>query len=137
VVFVSLADQEGPLLWEILLHELTHAFDLAAGDQDHALARLRTALETEGVERRDPRWRNLPHAVMFVQAGETVRRTLVPDHVHYGEVEGVYRRLPGAGDVVRPAWEAYLDGAATLDQAIRRIVTGVTQAAPAPRTGPP
>lgn len=106
---------------EIVIHESLHALDLSG---ESALDALRQRLGTL-----DPRlpareaW-NVSHAVMFAQAAGTVRRVLVPHHRDYGDVSGVYLRLPKGGEVVAPAWQAWMRGEIARDAAIERIVDG-------------
>jgi hypothetical protein len=106
---------------EIVIHESIHALDLAG---ESALDDLRQRLGTL-----DPKlpareaW-NVSHALMFVQAAGTVRRVLAPRHRDYGEVEGVYSRLPKASEVVVPAWQAWMRGEITRDAALARIADG-------------
>lgn len=111
----------GSLWLETVIHETIHAMDVAG---ESALDTLRQRLGTL-----DPRlpareaW-DVSHAVMFAQAAGTVRRVLVPHHRDYGEVRGVYLRLPKGAEVVAPAWQAWMRGEITRDAAIERIVDG-------------
>lgn len=106
---------------EIVVHESIHALDLAG---ESALDDLRRRLGTL-----DPKvppreaW-NVSHALMFAQAAGTVRRVLAPRHRDYGEVEGVYSRLPKASEVVVPAWQAWMAGEISRDAALDRIADG-------------
>lgn len=106
---------------ETVLHETLHALDVAG---ESALDTLRQRLGTSDAKL-PPRdaWQ-VSHAVMFAQAAGTVRRVLVPRHRDYGEVEGVYSRLPKGDEVVAPAWQAWMRGEITRDAAIDRIVDG-------------
>jgi hypothetical protein len=106
---------------ETVVHESIHALDLAG---ESALDTLRQRLGT--LEPKLPAreaW-NVSHALMFAQAAGTVRRVLAPRHRDYGEVEGVYSRLPKASEVVVPAWQAWMRGEITRDAALARIADG-------------
>jgi len=106
---------------EIVVHESIHALDL---NGESSLDVLRQRLGT--LEPRLPAreaW-NVSHAVMFAQAAGTVRRVLAPHHRDYGDVSGVYTRLPKGAEVVAPAWQAWMRGEISRDAAIDRIVDG-------------
>lgn len=121
VVFIGTyrKDHQGTLLYEILLHEATHALDMAARETPHALMRLRQLLRDRGIEIRDL-LRTVPHNLMFIQAGETIRRVLDENHVDYGVVSGYYDRAAHAPEE-REIWHGYLAGETTLDAALGRI----------------
>lgn len=72
--------------------------------------------------------RDVPHAVMFIQAAETIRHHVDPSHTAYGESSGVYDRMAHARSIVLPAWLAYLNGDATLDDTVRTIADRVAAA---------
>ena len=75
VCFVS-ADSGSAALWpEIVLHESIHALDLATADQDTALQCVRKGLREAKIDPKDPLARDVPHTLMFVQAGETASST--------------------------------------------------------------
>jgi hypothetical protein len=123
VCFISADSGAAALLPEIVLHEAIHALDIATADQDTALQALRKALREAGLDPKDPRSRDVPHTLMFVMAGETVRHVLDPALQHYGDVAGYYAKVPAATAAVRPAWTEYLDGKLTRAAAVARIVT--------------
>jgi hypothetical protein len=125
VCFVGVESTEGPLLYESILHEVTHALDIATRDQPTVFNRLRECLEEAGVDRRDRLWHDAWHVIMFIQAGETVRRRVDPQHVHYGASQSVYAKLKDIADVERPLWMAYLDHQITVDDAIDRIAAAL------------
>lgn len=58
---------------------------------------MRQGLDAAGMPAGDRGHRDLPHTVMFVQAAETVRGTLDPEHVHYGEAALTRRPSGGSG----------------------------------------
>jgi len=122
VCFVSLKGLDGTLLYEAVLHESIHALDVATQSQDTVLQELRHRLREAGCTPDDPLIRDLPHTLMFVQAGETIRRCLDAQHRHYGDALGYYAKVPQATQAVRPAWEAYLRGELTREAALTRIV---------------
>jgi hypothetical protein len=89
---------------------------------------LRARLEKAGFTRRDPEWRNVPHTLMFVQAGETIRRIVDPKHEHYGVTAKYYDKVRAIADVELAAWTAYLEGKTTRDAALERILASVSTA---------
>lgn len=123
--FVSVARPEhaGTLLFETVLHESIHALDLRTRGQAHALSELRRALIRANIAPNDPRIRHVPHTIMFVQAGETIRRVVDPSHRHYGEESGYYERMGELAAFERSVWEEYLDGKLNRQDAIARIVS--------------
>ncbi|HET6202170.1 MAG TPA: hypothetical protein VFI25_05140 [Planctomycetota bacterium] len=133
VCFVGLsANVEGTLLQETVLHEATHALDILDAEKGNVLEELRGLLRKAGIEERDPRFRDAPHTLMFVQAGETVRRVLEPKHVHYGDAAGYYAKFPSLAPAIREAWTGNLDGKVTREAALERIVEAA-RSAPASR----
>lgn len=118
---VAVDTPAGSLWLESVIHESIHALDLTG---ESALDTLRQRLGTldPRIPARDA-W-NVAHAVIFAQAAGTVRRVLFPRHRDYGDVSGVYQRLPKGAEVVAPAWQAWMRGEITRDAAIERIVGG-------------
>lgn len=106
---------------EIVVHESIHALDLT-GESALDVLRQRLGMLDPRLPAREA-W-NVSHAVMFAQAAGTVRRLLAPHHRDYGEVSGVYTRLPKGAEVVAPAWQAWMRGEISRDAAIDRIVDG-------------
>lgn len=129
VCFVAIDAAKGTQLIETILHEATHALDVQSENSDDVFTRLRNELEKQGKTFRDPVMRDAPHAVMFIQAGETIRRLVHPDHVHYGD-DGLYDRIPNARRI-KEIWIDYLDGKITREQAESRIIETVTADKPA------
>jgi hypothetical protein len=84
--FVGVEGLTGSALSEVVLHEATHAIDVAR--EDDLFDSLRSRLEAAGVARTDRLWRDAPHTVMFCASAATVRATLDPEHVDYGEQSG-------------------------------------------------
>lgn len=104
---------------EIVFHEAMHQWD------EPVQSALREQARLAGV-RVAP---NLSHALVFFTAGEAVRR-VVPGHVPYAEANGVWDRgfgrfLPG----LRQAWQPYLDGQGSRDEALKALVA-ITAALP-------
>jgi hypothetical protein len=122
-------------LAETILHEATHGLDIAARGGESAFGTLRAHLAERGLGPRDRLFHDLPHALMFVQAAETMRRLYAPAHVPYGESSGVYDRLGTADDPVRRLWPQVLDGALARDEALRRMVDELVPP-PAPASPP-
>jgi hypothetical protein len=103
----------------------------AASSEDPAtsvLDLLRARLEKAGFTRRDPDWRNVPHTLMFVQAGETIRRIVDPKHEHYGVTAKYYDKVRAIADVELREWTAYLDGKVSRDAALEKILASVRDA---------
>jgi hypothetical protein len=125
---VGVEGRGGSLLLEVILHEAIHVLDVATEGQPSALSGLRARLERAGLGRADPLAREVVHTLMFVQAGETVRRVLDPSHRHYGEVAGYYAKVPLAAQVELPIWKDRLDGKLSLDAALDRIAAEIVKA---------
>ncbi|MCB1032984.1 MAG: hypothetical protein KDD47_04020, partial [Acidobacteria bacterium] len=120
--FLGTSSLAPDMLLETVLHESTHGFlSLDRGGStvtDTLRGRLR---EEAGLSFRDRRLRDIPHTLMFVQSGETVRRILDPQHVHYGEKETYYDRVPLAREELS-IWVDHLDGKLSREQALDRLV---------------
>lgn len=125
VCFVAVSGAEGSQLFEEILHEATHALDIAS--KKSALDDLRARLEQAGLGPRDHELRDFPHTLMFIQAGETVRRLVDPAHRHYGDVAGYYAKIPRAAEIERPLWIAHLDGKITRAEALDDIVRSLLE----------
>ncbi|HVS12872.1 MAG TPA: hypothetical protein VMV46_03030 [Thermoanaerobaculia bacterium] len=128
IVAVDREENRGSALLEIVLHEATHALDIASqlAARSSVLTRLRDRLRAAGLGPEDDAFRDLPHTLMFVQAGETIRRVVDPRHVHYGDGPSTYYdRVPHAR-LVRDLWIAHLDAKVTLDQVLDRLVDAAT-----------
>jgi hypothetical protein len=102
----------------------------ASASEDPAMSvldRLRARLEKAGFTRRDREWRDVPHTLMFVQAGETIRRIVDPKHEHYGVTAKYYDKVRAIADVELAAWTAYLDGKTTREAALEKILASSTE----------
>lgn len=118
------ASMAGSLLYETILHESTHALDIASRGES-VFGDIRDRLVEGGISRRDKLYRDVPHTLMFIHAGETIRRNVDPKHVHYGDAAGYYKKAPLATRAIRPTWIKYLDGKITRDAAVDKIVKRV------------
>lgn len=140
LVFVQVEGKEqgGTLLYETILHEATHALDLSTGMGAGVFSQLREKLAAAGLTRRDPGFRDIPHTIMFIQAGETIRRIVDSKHKHYGVVAGYYERSGRVAQVERRLWIDHLNGKRSRDEAVDSIVRELTAKgdktpSPAPR----
>jgi hypothetical protein len=127
VCFVAVQAAEGTQLFECILHEATHALDLAT-KSGSVLDDLRARLEEAGFTRRERLWRDVPHTLMFVQAGETIRRLVDPHHEHYGVVARYYDKVRAVADLELPVWIDHLDGKASRAEAVAKIAAGAAEA---------
>lgn len=129
VCFVSVGPTEhtGSLLFETILHEATHALDVLTKDTGSVLIEMRQKLVAAGMSPSDRNLRNIPHTLMFIQAGETIRRMVNPRHKHYGDAAGYYEKMGRVAVVERPIWIEYLDGKLTRKEAVDGIVVALVQ----------
>jgi hypothetical protein len=127
VSFVAVHGAAGTQLFETILHETTHTLDIWTA-KGSVLDDLRERLEKGGFTRQDREWRDVPHTLMFVQAGETIRRIVDPKHEHYGVVAHYYDKVKEVADIERPLWIEYLDGKLSRDEALERIARAVSAA---------
>ncbi len=125
--FMAVERHEGTVLYETMLHEATHALDVSTEEGKSALEILRERLVEGGMSPRDGLLRDVPHTIMFIQAGETIRRIVDPEHQHYGDVEGYYPKVQRVVDIERPIWTEYLDGRIDQAEAIDRIAVAVLE----------
>jgi hypothetical protein len=125
-VILSIEANPGSLLLEALMHETIHALDLENGGTENVLEGLRSRLKKAGVAENDIAVVQGAHLLVFMQAGETVKRFLDPSHQHYGDVKGVYKyaALEPLVNLARPIWMAYLDNKISRDEAMNKIVDG-------------
>jgi len=109
-------EQQGDDALEELFHECSH---LMMGTVDGGLKRRADALGKQFS-------REVSHAILFYTVGEVLRRT-VPGHVPYAIHYGVWQRGPlgKCYDVLKLYWQPYLDGKATMDEALDGIVKGL------------
>jgi len=133
VCFVSVQSSKGTQLLETVLHESTHALDIATPNatppsSGGVLDELRARLEQAGFTAKDRESRDVPHTLMFVQAGETIRRLVDGAHEHYGVVAKYYDKVRTIADIELPVWKEFLDGKSTRAEALERIVSGLVAA---------
>lgn len=126
--FVAVDGLQGSALAEVVLHEATHAIDVAR-DGD-VFDQLRERLAKAGFGPRDRATRDAPHTLMFLQSAETIRRCLAPEHKDRGEESGYYAKVGDVAAVERAAWREHLDGKLALDAALDRIVAALPPPAP-------
>jgi len=94
--------------FEIMFHEAMHQWD------EEIDARLIKIARANKLKFNDL----LSHAMIFYTTGEAMK-TVVPTHVPYAEIAGIWKGPMGA---FKPAldthWKPYLDGKTTLDEAL-------------------
>lgn len=105
--------------FEIMFHEAMHQWDEAV------YGRLQKVAAANNIQKVDPL---LTHAMIFYTTGEAMR-SVVPDHVPYAEVAGIWKGRMGA---FKPAldtyWKPYLDGKSALDAALLGLLAERTGA---------
>lgn len=122
VCFIAVTGVERTQLFETILHEATHALDIAT-EGASVLEDLRARLLAAGVQPRERAFRDLPHTLMFVQAAESIRRTVDPAHKDYGDVSGYYGRIGKPAEIVRGFWRDFLDGKIAREEALEGIAS--------------
>lgn len=94
--------------FEILFHEAMHQWD------EEIDGRLQKIAAANKLKLNDL----LSHAMIFYTTGEAMKR-VVPSHVPYAEVAGIWKGRMGAFKPALDAhWKPYLDGKSTLDAAL-------------------
>ena len=129
-VVISIEATPGSMLFETLIHETIHALDLENTGTGNVLEEIRTRLKNAGLAENDIAVVQGSHLLVFIQAGETVRRFLDPAHQHYGDVKGLYQ-YPGLQPLVKVAravWMDHLDNKISREEAIKQIVDGFLKA---------
>ena len=111
------AENRGDQGLEIAFHEAMHQWDSAI--QSLLVAEVRR------IGKRLPP--NVSHAMIFFTAGDTVRH-VVPGHVPYADVAGVWDRgFATFKGPLEETWKPYLDGKGTRDEAIAALVARVAR----------
>ena len=114
------------MIEETVVHESLHVLDILSAAGRGAFEGLRSRLRAAGVIAPDPRLRDVSHGLIFIAAGEAIRRHLDPAHQHYGDTTGLYARLGLSAQCTRQPWVEYLDGdldrEAALDRAIEILL---------------
>lgn len=117
-LYVGTLDQrnQGASGVEVLFHEAAHALIRPVRDAIGAAADAQNKIV-----------RDLWHVVLFVTAGEVVRRR-IPGYQPYGARLGLYDkgRWQQYNAVVARHWQPYLDGSLDFDAAITRMVGALT-----------
>ncbi|MEM6567805.1 MAG: hypothetical protein AAF957_05315 [Planctomycetota bacterium] len=112
---VRLTDRTPALATEVVLHELLHALVARQSKPRDLFRAVSAGLRAREIG--DDRWRtNAVHTLYFLAAADLVRTHVDPEHVDYGESEGVYRRAGRLASTARPLWvelrAGEIDGAA-------------------------
>jgi hypothetical protein len=98
--------------FEIMFHEAMHQWD---EEIDGRMQRVAAAHKLKFNDL-------LSHAMIFYTTGEAMK-TVVPSHVPYAELAGIWKGRMGA---FKPAldevWKPYLDGRGTLDEALVELL---------------
>lgn len=114
---------------EIVFHEAMHQWD------DAVLA----ALQTHGLKLAEPGPQNLAHAMIWMTAGEAVRR-VADEHVPYAEAIGIWkgRDVGPFRAALEETWRPYLNGRGTRDDGLKALVArlAVSESAAAPAPAP-
>jgi hypothetical protein len=112
VVATMNAGNRGLHGFEITFHEAMHQWD------EEIDARLMKIAKANKLKFNDL----LSHAMIFYTTGEAMR-SVVPDHIPYAEIAGIWKGPMGA---FKPAldkyWKPYLDGKITLDDALTGLL---------------
>jgi hypothetical protein len=109
VVSTLNAGNQGLHGFEITFHEAMHQWD------DPIFARLRQVAKANNIAKIDGL---LTHAMIFYTTGEAMKH-VVPSHLPYAEIAGIWRGRMGAFKPALDAhWKPYLDGRITLDAAL-------------------
>jgi hypothetical protein len=118
------ARQQGYLAFEVLFHEASHALvDARSGAVGAGILR-----ECDAQNKPVPR--DLWHAVLFYTTGEVVKRRLAEDgiraYVPYAYQHGLYTRSwTRFQGVLEHAWQPYLDGKSSFEDALRHVVAAL------------
>lgn len=119
VVSTSNAGNQGLHGFEIMFHEAMHQWDGAV------YGRLQKVAAANNIQKFDPL---LTHAMIFYTTGEAMR-SVVPDHVPYAEVAGIWKGRMG---IFKPAldtyWKPYLDGKSSIEAALLGLLSAKTGA---------
>ena len=113
---------------EIVFHEAMHQWD------DAVLA----ALQTRGLKLTGPGPQNLTHAMIWMTAGEAVRR-VAAEHVPYAEAIGIWkgRDVGPFRATLEETWLPYLNGRGTRDDGLKTLVARLAVSASAAAQAPP
>jgi hypothetical protein len=103
---------------EAVLHEASHALDVASAGTPSVLSELRERLRAAGAERA---LRDVPHTLQFLASAGVVREVFDPRHVDYGESCGYYAKVPAALEATRGPWEQVARGSLDRKRAVALI----------------
>jgi len=125
------ARNQGPQALEVLFHEGSHGI----------AEPVQAAIIRECRQRDKPIPRDLWHALVFYTTGEVIRTVLTPSSAGHGDKgngvqgngyntyafrEGLYQRgWKNYLELLQRFWQPYLDGKATFDDAIARMVSSL------------
>ena len=127
---VSLDERDPSTLCEVILHEAIHAIDASQPDGNETVpARLCAALARRGVDPRSDQGRNAWHTLFFLQAAETVRACIDPEHVDVGVTSGYYERIGRVAAIEREVWKERATQGLSMEDFIERIADGVSSLA--------
>jgi hypothetical protein len=112
VISTMNAGNQGLHGFEITFHEAMHQWD---EEIDARLAKIARANKLKFNDL-------LSHAMIFYTTGEAMK-SVVPSHVPYAEVAGIWKGRMGAYKPALDAhWKPYLDGKTSLDEALLRLL---------------
>ena len=113
---------------EIVFHEAMHQWD------DAVLA----ALQTHGLRLTGPGPQNLTHGMIWMTAGEAVRR-VAAEHVPYAEAIGIWkgRDVGPFRAALEETWLPYVKGRGTRDDGLKTLVARLAVSAAAAAQAPP
>jgi hypothetical protein len=113
-IATSIEENQATQAFELLFHEVLHTMDRPL------LERLLAAAAAQGKQLPE----DATHPFIFYTAGE-VARQLIPGHVPYADVVGLWTRSRDFGGV-RPAlarhWQPWIDRRITVDEAVRGLI---------------
>ena len=121
VSFVNINNVSDARMIEVVLHEAIHALDLRSRDQPTILNLIREKLIETGIRPNNPLFRDLPHAVVFVQAAEAVRRILHYPSQEFQYDNAFFKKTSQVVKEVPSKWKAYLDGSMSREEIIDAV----------------
>mgnify|MGYP001454059814 CR=1 FL=1 len=126
---VSIDAHQGSALVEATLHEAIHVLDAHTRQQQppSVLASLRKALTDAGIQPTDPRFRDIPHTLIFAVAAHITRTSVDASHIPYGQTGGYYAKVPEARDAVLPSFTRYVAGEISSAGLVAEIVKNSTK----------
>lgn len=121
VSFVNIKNVSDARMIEVVLHEAIHALDLRSQGKPTVLNLIRKKLIETGCRPNNPLFRDLPHAVVFVQAAETVQRILHYPSQEFQYDNAFFKKAPQIVKEVLSKWKAYLDGSMSREEIIDAV----------------